>query len=186
MRKKGPESEWPPAARQAWAALDGRKVRPFSEVKRNLMANRFAMIETGRAKVPAAQPAEIRQRVEKWADVTTSRGLTWLTRHGEAARHAGGYLRRTRTASPADARLLEDVVGLEQRLAYLRRLLQNRRGQEPWLPQKVPVTSEIPALAVEDMHALRALLTRVVDELNRRLPRERNPGSTLSRETREA
>lgn len=112
----------PPAASVVWLALDSYEIRPFSKILASVLGTRLAQV--GRAwKSPIASEKQkelARKRARKWADMTTLRGLEWLTAHGRARRIGGGYLRiRPQVETEQDA-LLDACVEVEQRLRGLR------------------------------------------------------------------
>lgn len=122
MRTRPFAGDLPPSANLVWLALDRYEIRRFGQLVRSLESTRLS--EVGRAwKWPRASEErvkETRARARKWADVTTSRGLEWLTRHGLARKIGEGYLRtRSKNTGELDA-LLDQIVELEQRLRVVR------------------------------------------------------------------
>lgn len=112
----------PPSATLVWLALDSYEIRPFSRLVASLLATRLARLGRAWKKRTATESERqlVRKRARKWADVTTSRGLAWLTAHGRARKIGGGYLRvRPQVETEMEA-LLEVCVEVEQRLRGLR------------------------------------------------------------------
>lgn len=155
----------PSCAEHVWLAIDPHEVRSFGRIRSALYSDHVSELL---ARGTAPELNEERQRAllrpaPKWADVTTTRGLAWLCRHGHAVRISGGYLRGPVGATSGEDPWLSLLLEAEQRLKGARVIWQVNPGYPGRRAPPVQRTQW-----VSDLRRLSDQLTAITRGLRRR------------------